>query len=69
MTGLTTATISIQGWLNGSRTSNGNGDFRLDDIIVSGTASAILEPSTYALLDGLAALGFVAYRRKTKLSR
>ena len=35
-TGLTTATIKIQGWLNGSRTSNGTGVFRLDDVVVSG---------------------------------
>ena len=33
------------------------------------TASPIPESSTYALLGGFAALGLVAYRRKTRLSR
>ncbi len=33
------------------------------------TAAAIPEPSTYALLGGIAALGLVAYRRKTRLRR
>lgn len=44
-TNLTTATIKIQGWLNGSRTSNGGGTFRLDDVIISGTVSLIAAPS------------------------
>jgi hypothetical protein len=38
-TGLTTATIKIQGWLNGSRASAGTGVFRLDDVVVSGTVT------------------------------
>lgn len=38
VTGKTSAvTIKIQGWLNGSRTSTGGGDFRLDDVSISGT--------------------------------
>jgi predicted RNA-binding protein with TRAM domain len=39
-TSLSTATIKIQGWLNGSRTSTGGGVFRLDDIIITGTVTA-----------------------------
>jgi len=38
---LTSATIKIQGWLNGSRTSNGTGAFRLDDVVISGTVTPI----------------------------
>lgn len=38
---LTSATIKIQGWLNGSRTSNGTGVFRLDDVVISGTVTPI----------------------------
>lgn len=44
-TNLTTATIKIQGWLNGSRSSSGAGAFRLDDVIISGTVSLIAAPS------------------------
>jgi hypothetical protein len=39
-TGLTTATIKIQGWLNGSRTSAGSGVLRLDDVVISGVVSS-----------------------------
>lgn len=35
-TGLTTATVKIQGWLNGSRSSSGAGALRLDDVVISG---------------------------------
>ena len=38
---LTSTTIEIQGWLNGSRPSSGGGVFRLDDIIISGTVTPI----------------------------
>ncbi|MFN0048294.1 MAG: beta strand repeat-containing protein, partial [Cytophagales bacterium] len=40
-TGLTTATIKIQGWLNGFRTSSGAGAFRLDDLVITGTVTPI----------------------------
>ncbi len=46
-TDLSTATISIQGWLNGSRTSAGSGVFRLDDIVITGTVTPI-PTSAYA---------------------
>lgn len=42
---LTTATIKIQGWLNGSRTSAGSGAFRLDDVIITGTVTSVGTPS------------------------
>lgn len=35
-----------------------------DDIVISGTVSAIPEPSAFAALAGLAALGFIASRRR-----
>lgn len=44
-TNLTSATIKIQGWLNGSRSSTGAGAFRLDDVIISGTVSLIAAPT------------------------
>lgn len=40
-TNLTSATINIQGWLNGSRTSAGSGTFRLDDVVITGTVTPI----------------------------
>lgn len=40
-TGLTTATIKIQGWLNGSRSSSGAGVFRLDDVVIAGTVTPV----------------------------
>lgn len=43
-TNLTSATIKIQGWLNGSRTSAGSGVFRLDDIVITGTVTATASP-------------------------
>jgi autotransporter-associated beta strand protein len=44
-TGLTTALVKIQGWLNGSRTATGNGIFRLDDVIVTGVLTPVQPPS------------------------
>lgn len=38
-TGLTTATVKIQGWLNGSRSSTGAGVLRLDDVVISGVVT------------------------------
>ncbi len=38
---LTSTTIKIQGWLNGSRTSAGTGAFRLDDVVITGTVTPI----------------------------
>jgi hypothetical protein len=44
-TGLTTATIKIKGWLNGSRTGSGGGAFRLDDLIINGSVSSVGGPN------------------------
>lgn len=41
---LTTATIKIQGWLNGSRSSSGSGVFRLDDLVISGIVTPLCTP-------------------------
>lgn len=49
-------------WDNAITTNSTNLAVRLDDIEL--TASAIPEPGTYAALIGLAALGFVALRRR-----
>jgi hypothetical protein len=38
---LTTATIKIQGWLNGSRSSTGGGVFKLDDVVITGTITPL----------------------------
>jgi len=56
-------TVRLYGY-GGSSTSSGN--WRLDDLTVSYslTASAVPEPSTYAVLAGLAVLGFAVYRRR-----
>ena len=60
-TGLTTATIKIQGWLNGSRTSAGTGVFRLDDIVISGTVTAIAATPTISSSGTLSALSCLLY--------
>jgi hypothetical protein len=40
----TGTTICVQGWLNGSRTTAGTGDYRIDDIVVTGTVTPIVMP-------------------------
>lgn len=42
---LSSATIKIQGWLNGSRTSAGTGVFRLDDVVITGTVTSTSTPT------------------------
>ncbi len=56
-TGLTSATIKIQGWLNGSRASTGGGAFRLDDVIITG---AVALPVSFS--------SFYAYNNKLSFS-
>ncbi len=48
-----TVEVCIQGWDNGSRSTSGGGDFRLDDIIISGT-TALLMPAPVELTSFIA---------------
>jgi hypothetical protein len=48
---LTTIPILIQGWLNGSRTSSGTGNFRIDDVIVKGYVTCI-KPTAFNVTGG-----------------
>ncbi|WP_344816844.1 T9SS sorting signal type C domain-containing protein [Flavobacterium cheonanense] len=48
---LTSIPVLIQGWLNGSRTSSGAGNFRIDDVIVRGYVTCI-EPIAYTVTGG-----------------
>ncbi len=54
--------------VDGTSGSSGSGSLRFDDIIVNGslTATAVPEPSTYAALAGLAALGAGWWRRRRR---
>ncbi|HKM93665.1 MAG TPA: T9SS type A sorting domain-containing protein [Prolixibacteraceae bacterium] len=52
-TGLSAAIIKIQGWSNGSRTTTGVGDFRLDDLIILGSVS-LNESASLSLSSSLA---------------
>jgi hypothetical protein len=47
-------------------TGNFNASLEWDDIALNGTVSAVPEPSTYAMLAGLLALGLVMVRRRLK---
>jgi hypothetical protein len=53
--------IRIQGW---NATSTG-GNFRLDNVVLNGTVTAIPEPATMSLL-GLGALAMVLRRKLSK---
>ena len=46
--------------------NGGSGNFEIDNVTLSGAASAVPEPSTYALIFGAATLGFCVYRRRAK---
>ena len=60
--GLTSVEIRIQGWLNGSRTSSGSGDLRIDDLVVEGNVINVPEFGS-CLLTTLGALGLLRRRR------
>lgn len=64
LSGLTTATIEIAGWLNGSRSSSGGGAFRIGAVEGIGSVSVVPEPGSYALLAGLLGMGYVMIRRR-----
>ncbi len=51
--------LRVYGYGGSSTASN----WRMDDLTIGLTATPIPEPSTFALLGGLAALGFVGFRR------
>lgn len=57
--GLSSATISIQGW-----NASSSGSLQLDNILVSGAVSPVPESSTFALLAGILALASVMFRRR-----
>ncbi|HMP73667.1 MAG TPA: PEP-CTERM sorting domain-containing protein [Kiritimatiellia bacterium] len=61
LTGLTSAEVRIQGWVPTGGTSSGGGDFRIDDIRLTGTV--VPEPGSLALL-GLGALMVLHLRRR-----
>jgi hypothetical protein len=54
----------------GSGASSGAGTFRLDDVTVAGSVTAVPEPSTYAAICGAVALlgAMIRRRRVTRIS-
>jgi hypothetical protein len=67
---LQNATTALEFRLYGFRDTAGTSTFRVrnlsgSDLVISGTASAIPEPSTTALLAGLATLSLAFYRRRS----
>jgi len=56
-----TSATTIRIYANGA--SSGAATLRGDDFVVTGTTSAVPEPSTYALLGGAAVLGLATFRR------
>lgn len=59
LTGSYAASSSVQGWIHGT---TGDAFFTVNSLSIAG--SAIPEPSTYAALTGLGALGFAFWRRR-----
>ncbi|MDB4474791.1 PEP-CTERM sorting domain-containing protein [Opitutaceae bacterium] len=60
-----TATGQVEYRIYGYNAS-GSGNFRVDNLTAIGTVSAVPEPSSFAALAGLAMLGFVATRRRSR---
>lgn len=57
-------TSAILGWSIGGGEAAPNSNFRMTLDNIALTSSSIPEPSTYAAIIGMLALGFVAYRRR-----
>lgn len=69
ITGTSTIELRIYGY-GGTGSANASTiNWRIDDLRVSGTVSAVPEPSTYAALAGAAALlGVMVHRRRQRLA-
>jgi hypothetical protein len=52
--------------ITGTGASAYNGSFKIDDVTLSGSVSAVPEPSTYATIAGAAAFGAAAWKRRRK---
>ncbi len=66
---LSSITFRIYGWnISGSTGTTFLRNLSGNDLVINGTtaASAVPEPSTYALIFGAATLGFCVYRRRAK---
>lgn len=59
-----TSTTTFRIYAGGA--SNAGATLRLDDVVMSGSTSAIPEPSTYAAIAGLSALVFASLRRRRR---
>ncbi len=51
---------------DGDGATASGGSFRVADLVIEGSISAVPEPSTYAALAGVAALGLAAFRRRNR---
>ncbi len=58
-TGLSTAVIKIQGWLNGFRVSSGNGIFKLDNISIFGSVTEVSTPFINVIPNSLSDLNYI----------
>ena len=63
LVGLSSLVIGIQGW------GGGSGDFRIDDVVVSGSVYVVPEPSAYAAIFGLIGFGIALLGRRRRNGR
>lgn len=63
LVGLSSLVIGIQGW------GGGSGDFRIDDMVVSGSVYVVPEPSAYAAIFGLIGFGVALLGRRRRGSQ